>query len=334
MNNLSNIGIVSELNGKFVANQDKDIEIERLQTTCYSLNNKASVAEDQAQEIENLKRRLKEAEAIRAQQQRQIADLEDERKINLKNRTLQEEAIESYETNREEYERRRLQQEKEIATHEKTRAQQRREIEMLMDQNHTLRVDMDECQNQKQKLQRELDQATEYIISMEEKVFKSNKISLELLTQLKDTELELGQVPLIVGDARWRYAYTPISNDAIDVRLSEFINIHPDRPHLKFLFKRVSEGVYEFGQKKVTMKMENNYVKVRTGGGYLTLDEFVEQYLPLELQKVSGYDKFGQIAALEETMRKELKKRIQSSRSKSPSKMNSNSYSRSQIDYV
>jgi hypothetical protein len=70
MNNLSNIGIVSELNGKFVANQDKDIEIERLQTTCYSLNNKASVAEDQALEIENLKRRLKEAEAIRAQQQR------------------------------------------------------------------------------------------------------------------------------------------------------------------------------------------------------------------------------------------------------------------------
>lgn len=45
---------------------------------------------------------------------------------------------------------------------------------------------------QKEKLHSELDQATEYIITMEEKVYKSNKISLELLTQLKDAELELG----------------------------------------------------------------------------------------------------------------------------------------------
>jgi len=30
---------------------------------------------------------------------------------------------------------------------------------------------------------------------MEEKVYKSNKISLELLEQLKDCEIELGQIP-------------------------------------------------------------------------------------------------------------------------------------------
>ena len=40
----------------------------------------------------------------------------------------------------------------------------------------------------KGKLQDELDKSTEYIIGMEEKVFKSNKISLELLKQLKETE--------------------------------------------------------------------------------------------------------------------------------------------------
>jgi hypothetical protein len=51
--------------------------------------------------------------------------------------------------------------------------------------------------------------------------------------------------------------------------------------------------VYEFGSKKVTMKLENNYLKVRTGGGYLTIDEFAEQYLPIELNKYVGYDKFG-----------------------------------------
>lgn len=69
--------------------------------------------------------------------------------------------------------------------------------------------------------------------------------------------------------------------------------MHPDRPHLKLLFRRVSEGVYEFGSKKVTMKLENNFLKVRTGGGYLTIDEFAEQYLPIELNKFAGVDKFS-----------------------------------------
>jgi len=46
------------VNGEEIKDQDKDIEIERLKTTCASLNNKASIAEDYAIEIETLKRRL------------------------------------------------------------------------------------------------------------------------------------------------------------------------------------------------------------------------------------------------------------------------------------
>jgi len=46
----------------------------------------------------------------------------------------------------------------------------------------------------KLKLQNELDSACDYIINMEEKVYKSNKISLELLRQLKDAELEISSL--------------------------------------------------------------------------------------------------------------------------------------------
>jgi hypothetical protein len=46
----NNFNIVREMNGKEIAAQDKDIEIERLKTTCYSLNNKAAMAEDLRQE--------------------------------------------------------------------------------------------------------------------------------------------------------------------------------------------------------------------------------------------------------------------------------------------
>ena len=56
-----------------------------------------------------------------------------------------------------------------------------------------IKTDLDCTLDQKAKLQNELDTATEYIITMEEKVYKSNKISLELLEQLKDAEIELSQ---------------------------------------------------------------------------------------------------------------------------------------------
>ena len=46
--------------------QEKDIEIERLQTTCFTLNNKVSVTDDLHQEIEVLTRRLEDSEKVRA----------------------------------------------------------------------------------------------------------------------------------------------------------------------------------------------------------------------------------------------------------------------------
>lgn len=54
-----------EVSGKDIIAQDKDIEIERLKTTCFNLNNKAAIAEDLRQENEMLKKRLAENERAR-----------------------------------------------------------------------------------------------------------------------------------------------------------------------------------------------------------------------------------------------------------------------------
>lgn len=58
---------------------------------------------------------------------------------------------------------------------------QEQKINQLQQENATLRTDMKTLMEQKAKLQNELENATDYIINMEEKVYKSNKISLELL---------------------------------------------------------------------------------------------------------------------------------------------------------
>lgn len=59
---LPNYNIVAEMNGKAIDDQDKDIEIERLKTTCTDLNNKASVADDLRKDNEIISRRLSESE--------------------------------------------------------------------------------------------------------------------------------------------------------------------------------------------------------------------------------------------------------------------------------
>jgi CYTH domain-containing protein len=126
---------------------------------------------------------------------------------------------------------------------------------------------------------------------MEEKVYKSNKISLELLKQLKDAEKEIGTLQQYIVDLKQRIAvYIPIKNDAVDLKLAEFINNYPERSKLKIMFMRESEGVYSFGTKKVAVKVEKDSIKIRVGGGYLSIDEFLDQYTPVELERLERKD--------------------------------------------
>ena len=54
--------------------------------------------------------------------------------------------------------------------------------------------------------------------------------------------------------------YVPIKNDPIDMKVAEFINNYPDRNKLKVMFLRESEGVYEFGTKRVLIRVEKNKI--------------------------------------------------------------------------
>ena len=76
-----------------------------------------------------------------------------------------------------------------------------------------------------------------------------------------------------------------MKNDHVDMALAEFINNYPERNKLKVLFMRDQEGVYQFGSKRVAIKVDMDKINVRVGGGYLSIDEFLDQYTNIELQK-------------------------------------------------
>lgn len=145
------------------------------------MNNKASLAEDLACEIEILKKRLCEAEECRDCIKKENECLEAEKCTNEEMRCKQLETIAQLEKDRCEFEKKFFCQEKLITQQNHTNDTLKCSVSTLEDQCKSLNCDLEKTMCQKTKLQGELDTATEYIIAMEEKVYKSNKISLDLL---------------------------------------------------------------------------------------------------------------------------------------------------------
>ena len=101
------------------------------------------------------------------------------------------------------------------------------------------------------------------------------------MKQLKEAENEIEALKQYVIDLKSRIAiYIPARDDIIDKRLAEYINNYPDRQKLKIMFMRESEGVYQFGSRRICVRVDKDKINIRVGGGYLSIDEFLDIYTP------------------------------------------------------
>ena len=82
----------------------------------------------------------------------------------------------------------------------------------------------------------------------------------------------------------------PIKDDVVDCRIADYVNNYPDRNKLKIMFVRESQGIYEFGTKRIEIRVAQNKIMIRVGGGYISIDEFLDQYTPTELEKQERKD--------------------------------------------
>ena len=126
-------------------------------------------------------------------------------------------------------------------------------------------------------LQKELKGQSKYISDLESRVYDANTRSLDLLKSVRALELESATLKNYIVELKARVAvYVPVKDDPVDEKMAEFINNYPDRNKLKIMFMRESEGVYEFGSKRVNVRIEKGRIKIRVGGGYLSIDEFLD----------------------------------------------------------
>jgi len=127
------------------------------------------------------------------------------------------------------------------------------------------------------------------------------------LSEIEAMRAEIETYRNYIIDLKARIAvYIPVKDDLIDKRIAEYINNYPDRQNLKVMFMRESQGVYQFGSKRIVIKVDKDKINIRVGGGYLTIDEFLDQYTPGELEKLERNDpmrKFSKKVAVTKAIR-------------------------------
>ena len=73
-----------------------------------------------------------------------------------------------------------------------------------------------------------------------------------------------------------------VDNDQIDKMLEEFIKHH----RVKVPIHRIDQSKYLFGMKVINAMIINGMLKVRVGGGFMTMEEFVDKHSETEICKL------------------------------------------------
>ena len=112
----------------------------------------------------------------------------------------------------------------------------------------------------------------------------------DLRSQIKNDENEAIIASLNERINELLTVYLPSKGDSTDEALANFINKFPEREQMKIMFLRESEGVYQFGSKRVYIKVDCNQVLVRVGGGFIHVKDFMQKFTPIELEKIQRRD--------------------------------------------
>jgi hypothetical protein len=115
-------------------------------------------------------------------------------------------------------------------------------------------------------------------------VLKSSSISEQLKLALQDKIFETEALREIATELKKRNpTYVPVKEDPVDVALAMYVNHREE--FLAVPFAREDHEIYHFGTKRIFVKMEKGKIIIRVGGGFMLIDEFIEIYTPIELEK-------------------------------------------------
>jgi len=137
---------------------------------------------------------------------------------------------------------------------------------------------------------KELDGMSEHILAQSEQALGQQRTINKVCSVVSEKEAEIEILREMIAEMqKARPVYVPVKDDPVDAAIAEYMNTR-EQP-LEVPFVREDEGLYLFGSKKVFIKIENGKIIIRIGGGFMQIDEFVDAYTVIELEKFAAIKK-------------------------------------------
>ncbi len=102
----------------------------------------------------------------------------------------------------------------------------------------------------------------------------------EILRELEDKIRKQG------GENLNENLYRAIKGDLVDELLAKYINM----TQCPVPIKRLGNGYYLFGSKKIFAKIMNGKLVIRVGGGFMVIEEFIATYADQEMRKIQNME--------------------------------------------
>jgi hypothetical protein len=163
-------------------------------------------------------------------------------------------------------------------------AEMQNELEKEKSRYKALKVEIKRLEKRAEQLQIILKQKEDELEQLEEMLRDRDSVIEDLERQIGGGEELLAAKNKMQLQQRAPGWYRPIKGDLVDELMANYFN------QLKYPMpiKRLGDGFYVFGTKKIYVKLMQGRLVVRVGGGFMSVDEFLSQYSDMEFQKVQA----------------------------------------------
>lgn len=143
-----------------------------------------------------------------------------------------------------------------------------------------LRSEIKICDDEIKRLLEEIENLNRIIADLEEKINIKND-ELQDLNQLYNEKI--AYIKMLEIKLGWETSnYRAIKGDLVDELLANFLNL----ANCPIPIRRLGEGFYMFGTRKIFAKIINGKLVIRVGGGYMIIEKFIETYAEQEIEKL------------------------------------------------
>lgn len=158
------------------------------------------------------------------------------------------------------------------------------DLEYEIEQRRNLIIDLREEIAEKNIIIDELEQPRDEIETIEMLIREKDEAIRELEQQIRNKGKRtkpVGRAPAPVSSSA---RFSPERGNTVDELLAEYL----DNNTCQVPIKRLGNGYYLFGTRKIYAKVLNGNLVVRVGGGYSPIEEFIRDYGQSELDKIEA----------------------------------------------